>query len=103
MSTDVVRCSVCDNQMPVSVEYCGVCGTLNPFYAIWKESQGSEGTAPASAQATASSHEEEQETPIDFDFSALFGTQSQEEPQPESSTPDQGEAAPAVDLASLFA
>jgi hypothetical protein len=88
--------------MPVSVEYCSVCGTLNPFYAVWKESEGSDSAAPAGAQSPVVAGEEEPEAPIDFDFSALFGTQSQEEAAPEAVPQSQGGEAPALDLASLF-
>src|SRR5688572_11995877 len=99
---DVVRCSVCDNQMPVSVEYCGVCGTMNPFYAVWKESGESGGAASPDVQPSAVASEEDQEAPIDFDYSALFGTQSQEETIPDTVPHGQSGDAPALDLASLF-
>src|SRR5438874_2145243 len=95
MGMEIVRCKVCDNQMPISTHYCFVCGTENPFYKVYLERQdqetepapGSEG-APASSDATehaapptpARTAHPSTEDDGDYDLSALFAEPAQPEP-----------------------
>ena len=105
MSSDVVRCSLCDNQMPGDTEVCHICGTPNPFYAIYAGQADSSGASSADdaevddTSAALSQDSTATDGDGDYDFSALF---IQAEPQGGDAAADDPEPSAGLDLTSLF-
>ncbi len=103
MSSDVVRCSLCDNQMPVNSEVCFVCGTPNPYYALYAGQEGATVSADAVGEPSGAVTSQDSSAPGEaeggFDLSALF---AQPEPQVEEAISVSPEPTSGLDLSSLF-
>ncbi len=122
MSTEVVHCPLCDNQMFIDVPSCTVCGTPNPHWRSPVEAtpdadtQEPEGFSPievagdvvpatvessAQAEGTPSSDDAPFISP-EFDLSAFFAP-AQEPDNPQSSSDQNPTLEPELDLSALFA
>jgi hypothetical protein len=104
MSSAVVRCSLCDNQMPANSEVCFVCGTPNPYYALYAGQEGNTVTsANAAGESSGATTSQDSSAPGEaeggFDLSALF---AQPEQLVEEATSLSPEPASGLDLSSLF-
>lgn len=113
MTSDVVRCSLCDNQMPANSEACFVCGTPNPFYALYSSAAQDETSSASSeredsvggpgepilASATSGENERTDYSAGEFDLSALF---VQPQPQVDETSAEAPPHTSGLDLSSLF-
>ncbi|MBF6612038.1 MAG: hypothetical protein IVW55_02820 [Chloroflexi bacterium] len=122
MSTEIVHCPLCDNQMFIDVPSCTVCGTPNPHWRSLveaapgvevREPEGSfpiedaEGAMPVTAEASAQAEgtpnsDDTQFISPEFDLSAFFAPM-QETDVTQSRSDQDPTLAPELDLSALFA